>query len=106
MILGIHDGHNASACLIDGNGIKYAISEERFTRKKNQRGFPNYSVNYILNEINDTIDLITVGGMFRKGNRLKALKSFQKEINVPMVYFNHHLCHASLYKLSDSRSVW
>ena len=101
MILGIHDGHNASACLIDGNSIKYAISEERFTRKKNQRGFPNYSVNYILNEINDTIDLITVGGMFRKGNRLKALKSFQKEINVPMVYFNHHLCHASLYKLSD-----
>ncbi|AEH06863.1 carbamoyltransferase C-terminal domain-containing protein [Methanothermococcus okinawensis] len=107
MILGIHDGHNASACLIDNNNnIRYAISEERFTRKKNQRGFPKYSVNYILNEIKkldkeSTIDIITVGGIFRKGNRLKALKNFQKEVNVPMVYFNHHLCHASLYKLSN-----
>ena len=118
MILGIHDGHNASACLIDdkNTNIKYAISEERFTRKKNQRGFPKHSIEYILNELsgnnndnkedkynkdNNTIDLIAVGGMFRKGARLKALKNFQKKLNIPMLYFNHHLCHASLYALSN-----
>ncbi len=125
MILGIHDGHNASACLIDygnngnngNNGynsynriIKYALSEERFTRKKNQRGFPNHSIDYIFNELlknedniitNLDIDLIAIGGMFRKGNRLKSLKNFQRKLNVPMLYFNHHLCHASLYLLSN-----
>ena len=117
MILGIHDGHNASACLIDdkNTNIKYAISEERFTRKKNQRGFPKHSIEYILNELsnnnynnenkynkdNNTVDLIAVGGMFRKGARLKALKNFQKKLNIPMLYFNHHLCHASLYTLSN-----
>ncbi|MDK2790160.1 MAG: carbamoyltransferase [Methanothermococcus sp.] len=108
MILGIHDGHNASASLIDSNGIKYAISEERFTRKKNQRGFPKNSIEYILNSLENTgsnensnIDLITVGGVFRKGGRLKDLKRFQEKIQVPMLYFNHHLCHASLYQLSE-----
>ncbi len=110
MILGIHDGHNASACLIDDEkniNIDYAISEERFTRKKNQRGFPKHSIDYILNELNEnkeknsTVNMIAVGGMFRKGNRLKALKNFQKNMNIPLLYFNHHLCHASLYALSN-----
>ncbi|MBW9220642.1 hypothetical protein KKP91_00255 [Methanothermococcus sp. SCGC AD-155-M21] len=111
MILGIHDGHNSSASLITDNTIKYSLSEERFTRKKNQRGFPNNSIEYILNELNikdnednkekENINIITVGGLFRRGNRLKYLKTFQKEMNIPMLYFNHHLCHASLYSLSD-----
>ena len=106
MILGLTDGHNASACLIDNknnkNNIEYALSEERFTRKKNQRGAPINSINYILNNNdNKKPEIITVGGMFRKGKRLKELKELQNKLNIPMLYFNHHLCHASLYKLSN-----
>lgn len=108
MILGIHDGHNSSASLITDNIIKYSLSEERFTRKKNQRSFPNNSIEYILNELNnndkkekENINIIAVGGLFRRGKRLKYLKTFQKKMNIPMLYFNHHLCHASLYNLSD-----
>ncbi|HIP15892.1 MAG TPA: hypothetical protein EYG77_01645 [Methanothermococcus okinawensis] len=102
MILGIHDGHNSSVSLISDRCIEYAISEERFTRKKNQRGFPSNAVGYILGEIGDRdIDLITVGGMFRRGGRLRAIKEFQKRLDIPILYFHHHLCHAALYKLSD-----
>ena len=102
MILGIHDGHNSSVSLISDRSIEYAISEERFTRKKNQRGFPSNAVNHILEEIGDSvIDLITVGGMFRRGGRLRSIKEFQKRLNIPILYFHHHLCHAALYKLSD-----
>jgi carbamoyltransferase len=34
-ILSIHDGHNASACLLIDGEIKYAIQEERLIREKN-----------------------------------------------------------------------
>ncbi|UXM84632.1 carbamoyltransferase C-terminal domain-containing protein [Methanococcus aeolicus] len=117
MILGLTDGHNASACLIDNNNnLKYALCEERFTRKKNQRGAPINSINYIINSINNNTEntkntetdkkpeIITVGGMFRKGKRLKELKEIQRKLNIPMLYFNHHLCHASLYKLSNFKN--
>ena len=39
-ILGIHDGHNASACLIEDGKVLVAIGEERLTRNKHQYGFP------------------------------------------------------------------
>ncbi|MBW9220230.1 hypothetical protein KKP89_02240 [Methanothermococcus sp. SCGC AD-155-N22] len=101
MILGIHDGHNSSASLISNRGIEYAISEERFTRRKNHRGFPSNTVDYILKKAVDrNIDLITVGGMFRRGGRLRSIKELQKRLNIPILYFHHHLCHAALYKLS------
>ncbi|MCS3901376.1 carbamoyltransferase C-terminal domain-containing protein [Methanococcus voltae] len=112
MILGINDGHNSSISLFnDGktknNRIEYAISEERITRIKNIRGFPKNSINAILNyyetEITDkknNFDLITVGGKFRKNNRLNKLKEFSDNQNAPLLYFDHHLCHTSLYKLN------
>jgi carbamoyltransferase len=33
-ILGVHDGHNASACLLEDGRIKYCIQEERLTNTK------------------------------------------------------------------------
>ncbi len=47
-IVGIHDGHTASAALsIDGRVVA-AVQEERFTRIKNWAGFPSSSVQWIL----------------------------------------------------------
>ena len=40
IILGIHDGHNASACLLEDGVVSRAVQEERFTLVKNQGGFP------------------------------------------------------------------
>ena len=122
MILGICDGHNSSACFLsdkitnDKNNknknkndnetiIKYSISEERFNKIKNYRGLPNNSINYILNRLNnlnlEKPNLIAVGGAFRKGKRLKELNALQNKLNIPILYYNHHLCHSALYKLSN-----
>ena len=39
-IIGINDGHNASVSLSMDGEIKFVISEERITRKKNYWGMP------------------------------------------------------------------
>ena len=51
-ILGIHDGHTATACLISNGEVLHNISEERFTKKKGQGGFPVKAVEYILRTSN------------------------------------------------------
>ena len=33
-ILGVHDGHNSSACLLENGEVKFAIQEERLQRVK------------------------------------------------------------------------
>ena len=43
-VIGIHDGHNASACLLIDGKIEYAIQEERLTRIKNHSRFPSSAV--------------------------------------------------------------
>ncbi len=47
-ILGIHDSHCATAALLKDGKLVAAASEERFTRNKNQTGFPFRAVNYCL----------------------------------------------------------
>ncbi len=102
-ILGITDGHNSSASLIADNKIIGAISEERFLRIKNYRGFPKYSINYILKEHlkDNSVDFITVGGLFRKSSRLKEILSIGNQLDKPILYFNHHQCHSSHYLMSN-----
>ena len=46
-VIGIHDGHNASACLIKNGELIAAIGEERLTRNKHQYGFPFKSIKKI-----------------------------------------------------------
>lgn len=48
LVLGISDGHDAGACLIDDGRVLAAASEERFTRKKRQPGFPWETIRWCL----------------------------------------------------------
>ena len=43
-ILGVWDGHDAGAALVDGSKIVAAINEERLTRRKLEVGFPEKSI--------------------------------------------------------------
>jgi carbamoyltransferase len=43
-VLGIWDGHDAGAALLDGDRIVFAINEERLTRRKLEVGFPSLSI--------------------------------------------------------------
>lgn len=60
-IIGIHCGHNATVCLLENGKIISCISEERFTNKKNQHGFPHNTVDYLKKEyLKNNLDEINV----------------------------------------------
>lgn len=48
VIIGLHDGHNAAAALLDKGRIVAAVQEERLTRVKNQSGIPYYAISHLL----------------------------------------------------------
>ena len=47
-ILGIHDGHNAAAALLENGRIAAAVQEERLTGVKNQGGLPREAIGDVL----------------------------------------------------------
>jgi len=66
-ILGIHDGHNASACLMEDGQLKYLIQEERVCGEKNKSGFPFKSIELIFREAGigfSDIDAIGMNGTY------------------------------------------
>jgi carbamoyltransferase len=48
VILGIHDGHTAAACLYQDGQVRAAIQEERLRRVKNWSGMPTEAINTVL----------------------------------------------------------
>ncbi|MGF1609143.1 MAG: carbamoyltransferase C-terminal domain-containing protein [Kiloniellales bacterium] len=81
IVLGIHDGHCASACLmVDGRLVALA-AEERFSRFKNDHGYPRQAIDYCLRaggvtaqDLDEVAFASTNMGTFAVG--LKALASF------------------------------
>ena len=60
-VLGIHDGHNASACLIEDGEIRFAIQEERLIYEKNKSGFPKNSIEFLMKHLKllpEDIDIV------------------------------------------------
>ena len=43
-LIGVHDGHNASACLMADGRLLYCVQEERLTGRKNQAGMPRRAI--------------------------------------------------------------
>ncbi|ASJ09081.1 carbamoyl transferase [Thermococcus siculi] len=113
MILGIHDGHDAGAALIDGGKI-FAVNEERLNRVKKYRGFPELSVRKVLEMADvdpEDVEIIAVAGVFRKGKRLGELERdlrgiFGPEFKGKVLFVEHHLAHsASAYYTSGWRDA-
>ncbi|AEK72350.1 carbamoyltransferase [Thermococcus sp. 4557] len=102
MILGIHDGHDAGAVLIDGGRI-FAVNEERLNRIKKYRGFPGMSVAKVLEMAGaspEDVEAIAVAGIFRKQKRLLELEENLREIFGPdfkrkVLFVEHHLAHSA-----------
>lgn len=64
-ILGINDGHLSTACLLIDGKVVSCVSEEKFTKVKNQLGFPVRSVKYCLDQAGisvEDVDLAVFGG--------------------------------------------
>jgi len=71
-VLGIHEGHTATACLLVGDRIVACASEERFTRMKNQMGTPFKSIEFVLESANlkpSDLDLVVIGSGFMPADR-------------------------------------
>ena len=65
LILGIHDGHTGTACLLNNGEILGMVSEERFTKTKNKGGFPMNAIKWLLSDNGikgDEIDSIAFPG--------------------------------------------
>ena len=100
-ILGIHDGHCSSACLLSDKKVVAWVQEERFTRKKNEIDFPLHSIEYCLNKAGiegKDLDAVTIATNNFDPNiyRIKRETSFsiedwireQKEYWYPLFYNN------------------
>lgn len=93
-IIGVHSGHDASACLLRDNRIVFAIEKERLTRKKHDSGDPVECIDYLLESeglLPHQIDLVVRNNWF-DATSLKD-EYYLRFPNV-VVNKNHHLFHA------------
>ncbi len=91
IVLGIHDGHNSGASLFKNGKLLSAVSEEKISRKKNEYGFPEKSIKFILKHNNikkNQINKIAVSTKFLppkyflvKRNTTFSLQDYIKEQN-------------------------
>ena len=111
IILGIHDGHNCGASLFRDGKMLIAISEEKISRKKNEYGYPEKSINKCLKFLNiktSQIDSVAVSTKFLppkyfmvKRNTSFKIKDYLKEQNkywYPKIYQNKKVSYLSLFK--------
>ena len=60
-ILGVHDAHDAGAGLVSSGKVIGAANEERFTKLKNDVGFPIHSIRYLLKSADsDEIEKVAI----------------------------------------------
>ncbi|AAM01314.1 carbamoyltransferase family protein [Methanopyrus kandleri] len=93
-VVGIHHGHDAGAALIRDGEIVAAANEERFSRKKFHRGFPERSLQFVLERSND-VDVLAVAGLYRKRKDLERVRDIAEELEVPVYLVEHHAAHAA-----------
>jgi len=83
-LLGVHSGHNASACIGDRTGLQFAIQEERLTGEKNYWGFPEKAIAACLASVavNPAEVDVVVGGqqvLMRYHDRAEILKAYKRQ---------------------------
>ena len=111
VILGIHDGHNASAALIKDGRLVCAVSEERFSRVKHHYGFPYKSVQQVLSAASVTSDQIDRVAMstatlppayfYTRRNATFSISDYwleQKEYWYPKLYENKDPSYLDIFK--------
>ncbi len=59
-VLGIGDSHDSGAALFDNGIPEGAVNEERFTKRKNEVGFPNHSIRYLQNRGSGDVQAIAL----------------------------------------------
>lgn len=102
-IIGVHSGHDASACLLIGNAVVGAITKERITRIKHDAGDPSACVDYLLEHAELTpsdIDLV-VRSDWHDATNLD--ESYYDRFPLVERTLRHHLLHAWCSSIMASR---
>ena len=82
-ILGIHYGHTSGAALFVNNNLVASVSEERFTKNKNEMNFPINSINFCLKHIDKKPDLVCIANkQFFYEDYLNQTYSISKEQDI------------------------
>jgi carbamoyltransferase len=87
-ILGIHDGHTATACLVTDGEIVAMASEERFNRKKSWGGVPQRATEWVLQSTHtdpSTIDAVAVPSLVQPLTEFSISKNFPPNPMTPLV---------------------
>jgi len=77
-ILGIHDGHTSTACLVENGKIIHNVSEERFTKVKGQGGFPKNAIEFIYKNSNISAKDIDLVGLVGYVKPLTSISDYTK----------------------------
>jgi len=63
-ILGVHDGHNSSAALLEDGKTTWAIQEERMVNRKNEPGLPYKAIEHIVRNTAEDLDKVVLATNF------------------------------------------
>ena len=74
--------HDAAACLIDEGTIVAAATEESFSRKKHDSGFPKRAIEYVLREAGTQIEGVNAVIYYDK-----PLKKFDRSVRTHLAHF-------------------
>lgn len=90
-ILGVHDGHNATAAMVVDGQVAACVSEERFSRLKNDAGYPFRAINFVLAAAGlraSDIDIVAMStvdqdpiGLRTKRDTLFSIQDFVREMH-------------------------
>ena len=108
IVLGIHDGHGASACLMIDGKLVAMLEEDRITRLKMDAGYPLHAIDFCLSEAGITAQEVdhvafasTTLHAFYIGLKMNALCSVDDVIEINERYFK-----ALLYDGIDDKSFF
>lgn len=93
-IIGVHSGHDSSACLFKDNVLINAIAKERLTRKKHDSGDPVECIEYLLeiSKINKSdIDMVIRCNWY---DSTELKNEYYNDFKNVIINKNHHLFHA------------
>ncbi|NLH48952.1 MAG: hypothetical protein GX444_10155 [Myxococcales bacterium] len=98
LTLGIGDGHDAGACLLENGKLLAAVSEERLTGRKRQPGFPYAALHWCLESIGakpaDVTALAVAERSGRALHRLLDARYRRTDPNLPMNRLGNRLSSA------------
>ncbi len=107
-VLGIHDGHTATACLIKNGVVEAMISEERLNRIKNYSGMPELAAKWVLESTKTdpaAIDAVALVGLVKPNMNENSLLMQATQLLPYQIWSSEFVTSAYVSVMSSRRGV-